>query len=178
MLPSGPWWTHRVISLNHEMKDPVHLYYCDMDCVKLLFNHPLFADKIEFSLYELFTFAVHDVQVYTEWMSSDNAWELQVSSKQNHCYFCKLIIWWRKKFPLVARYVVSSYHQIKPTSPIYVEEKSHILYYWALQTTRCMWGTRLPHMDFFFLHCYWFLSFSTSLLESAKFLRRVSSITA
>lgn len=130
MLPSGPQWTHRVIFLDHETKDPVHLYYRDaLDCVKLLFNHPLFADKIEFSPYQLFTSTVRDDWVYTKWMSSDNAWELQVSSKQNHCYFHKLIIWCRKKFPLVARYVASSYHRIKPTSPIYAEERSRIPYY-------------------------------------------------
>jgi hypothetical protein len=82
LLPSGPRWTYRVISSDHETKDPLYLYYCDaLDCVKLLFNHPLFADNMEFSPYRLFTSRERDVRVYAEWMSSDGAWELQVSSE-------------------------------------------------------------------------------------------------
>ena len=81
-LPSGPRWTYRVLSSNHEIKDPVYLYYHNaLDHVKLLFNHPLFADNMDFSPYRLFTFSEHDVRVYTEWMSSDSNWELQVSSE-------------------------------------------------------------------------------------------------
>ncbi|KAF8415527.1 hypothetical protein L210DRAFT_3616586 [Boletus edulis BED1] len=77
-LPSGPRWSYRTLSLDHETKDPVCLYYRDaLDCVKLLFNHPLFADKMEFAPYRQFTSAERDVRIYTEWMSSDSAWELQ-----------------------------------------------------------------------------------------------------
>ena len=64
------------------MKDPVYLYYRNaLDCVKLLFNYPLFTDNMDFSPYWLFTFGECDVRVYTEWLSSDSAWELQVSSE-------------------------------------------------------------------------------------------------
>ena len=81
-LPSGPQWTYRVVSSNHETKDPVYLYYRNtLDCVKLLFNHPLFADNMDFSPYRLFTSGECDVRVYTKWMSSDSAWEVQVSSE-------------------------------------------------------------------------------------------------
>ena len=81
-LPSGPRWTHRVVSSEHETKDPLYLYYRDaLDCVKLLFNHPFFADSMEFSPYRLFTSAERDIRVYTEWMSGDGAWELQVSTE-------------------------------------------------------------------------------------------------
>ncbi|KAF8122011.1 hypothetical protein EV363DRAFT_1456891 [Boletus edulis] len=126
-LPSGPRWSYRTLSLDHETKDPVCLYYrcrsstlstvvntsfptfqivanivqgfrrdpCPdefylashillrtlhrdaLDCVKLLFNHPLFADKMEFTPYRQFTSAERDVRIYTKWMSSDGAWELQ-----------------------------------------------------------------------------------------------------
>lgn len=34
---------------------------------------------MEYAPYKLFTSAERDVRVYTEWMSSDGAWELQVS---------------------------------------------------------------------------------------------------
>lgn len=58
----------------------MHLYFRDaLECVKLLFNNPFLADKMEYAPYKLFTSAERDVRVYTEWMSSDGAWELQVS---------------------------------------------------------------------------------------------------
>ena len=114
-LPSGPQWTCRVISTDHETKDPVCLYYCDaLDCVKLLFNHPLFADKIEILPYWLFTSAERNMRVYTEWMSSDSTWELQVSTGHRMLIFCNQPFNYRKRFPLVAHYVVSSCHWIKP----------------------------------------------------------------
>ncbi|KAF8120747.1 hypothetical protein EV363DRAFT_1188133 [Boletus edulis] len=78
MLPSGPQWKYRIVSSDHQTKDPVHLYYRDaLECVKLLFNNPFFADKMEYVPYKLFTSAERDVRVYSEWMSSDGAWELQ-----------------------------------------------------------------------------------------------------
>ncbi|KAF8424247.1 hypothetical protein L210DRAFT_3615138 [Boletus edulis BED1] len=78
MLPSGPQWKYRIVSSDHQTKDPVHLYYRDaLECVKLLFNNPFFTDKMEYVPYKLFTSAERDVRVYSEWMSSDGAWELQ-----------------------------------------------------------------------------------------------------
>ncbi|KAF8552698.1 hypothetical protein OG21DRAFT_1486019 [Imleria badia] len=59
-------------------KDPVHFYYRDpLDCVKLLFNNPFFTDKMEYAPYKLYTSIERDARVYTEWISSDGAWELQ-----------------------------------------------------------------------------------------------------
>ncbi|KAF8119890.1 hypothetical protein EV363DRAFT_1168896 [Boletus edulis] len=78
MLPPGPQWKYRVVSSDHQTKDPVHLYYRDpLDCVKLLFNNPFFADKMEYAPYKLYMSAERDVRVYSEWMSSDGAWEMQ-----------------------------------------------------------------------------------------------------
>ncbi|KAF8548025.1 hypothetical protein OG21DRAFT_1489716 [Imleria badia] len=78
MLPSGPKWKYQVVSSGHQTKDPMHLYYRDpLECVKLLFNNPIFADKMEYAPYKLFTSAERDVRVYAEWMGSDGAWLLQ-----------------------------------------------------------------------------------------------------
>ncbi|KAG6378072.1 hypothetical protein JVT61DRAFT_13754 [Boletus reticuloceps] len=80
MLPPGPQWKYRVVSSDHQTKDPVHFYYRDpLECVKLLFNNPFFADKMEYASYKLYTSIECDARVYTEWMSSDGAWELQVT---------------------------------------------------------------------------------------------------
>ncbi|KAG6375199.1 hypothetical protein JVT61DRAFT_3410 [Boletus reticuloceps] len=78
MVPPGPQWKYRVVSSDHQTKDPVHFYYRDpLECVKLLFNNPFFADKMEYTPYKLYTSIERDARVYTEWMSSDGAWELQ-----------------------------------------------------------------------------------------------------
>ncbi|KAG6380526.1 hypothetical protein JVT61DRAFT_8692 [Boletus reticuloceps] len=54
----------------------MHFYYRDpLECVKLLFNNPFFADKMEYAPYKLYTSIEHDARVYTEWMRSDGAWE-------------------------------------------------------------------------------------------------------
>ncbi|KAF8417310.1 hypothetical protein L210DRAFT_3428288, partial [Boletus edulis BED1] len=78
LLPSGPRWHFQLVPTTHEMKQPIHLYFRDaLDCVESLFNHPYFADKMDFTPFRLFTTAEHIVRMYTEWMSSDGAWDLQ-----------------------------------------------------------------------------------------------------
>ncbi|KAL4077787.1 hypothetical protein J3A83DRAFT_4061254, partial [Scleroderma citrinum] len=59
-------------------KQPVHLYFCDaLDCMELLFNHSFFAGKMNYMPFHLFTIAEHVVRVFTEWMSSNGAWDKQ-----------------------------------------------------------------------------------------------------
>ncbi|KAF8136962.1 hypothetical protein EV363DRAFT_1156554 [Boletus edulis] len=78
LLPSGPRWKFEVVPTAHPTKQPVHLYYRDaLECIESLFNHPFFADKIDFTPFRLFTTAERVVRVYTEWMSSNSAWEMQ-----------------------------------------------------------------------------------------------------
>ncbi|KAF8415444.1 hypothetical protein L210DRAFT_3431490 [Boletus edulis BED1] len=78
ILPSGPVWKFKVVPTTHPTKQPVHHYYHNsLDCIESLFNNPIFAGKMDFSPYRLFTTAERIVRVYTEWMSSDAAWELQ-----------------------------------------------------------------------------------------------------
>ncbi|KAF8129620.1 hypothetical protein EV363DRAFT_1399916 [Boletus edulis] len=78
LLPSGPQWKFEVIPTTHPTKQPIHLYYRDaLKCIESLFNHPFFADKMDFTPFRLFTTAEQVVRVYTEWMSSNSAWEMQ-----------------------------------------------------------------------------------------------------
>ena len=64
----------------------MHLFFCDsLDCIESLFNHPLFLGKMDFTPFHLFITAERIVQVYTEWMSSDGAWEMQVTNSSSSC---------------------------------------------------------------------------------------------
>ena len=79
LLPSAPRWSFQLVPTTHETKNPVHLYFRDpLECVESLFNNPFFADKMDFTPYRLFTTPERDVRVFTEWMSSDGTWEMQV----------------------------------------------------------------------------------------------------
>ncbi|KAF8417606.1 hypothetical protein L210DRAFT_3615989 [Boletus edulis BED1] len=78
LLPSGPRWQFQIVPTTHETKQPVHLYFRDaLECIESLFSHPYFANKMDFSPYRLFTTAERLVRVYTEYMSSDGAWDNQ-----------------------------------------------------------------------------------------------------
>ncbi|KAI5994462.1 hypothetical protein EDD15DRAFT_2366590 [Pisolithus albus] len=78
LLPSGPRWKFQIVPTTHSTKEPIQLYFRDaLDCVEALFNHPFFEDKMDFTPFRLFTTAERVVRVFTEWMSSDGAWDMQ-----------------------------------------------------------------------------------------------------
>ncbi|KAI6102153.1 hypothetical protein F5141DRAFT_1008306 [Pisolithus sp. B1] len=80
LLPSGPRWKFQIIPTMHSTKEAIQLYFWDaFDCVKALFNHPFFEDKMDFTPFQLFTTAECLMWVFMEWMSSDGAWDMQVS---------------------------------------------------------------------------------------------------
>jgi len=81
MLPPGPQWQVRKMKTSHPTKRPVRLYYHDpIECLQALFRSPLLADNIQLTPYRLFKTAGKLVRVYSEWMSGNAAWEMQVSS--------------------------------------------------------------------------------------------------
>ncbi|KAI5982061.1 hypothetical protein EDD15DRAFT_2378525 [Pisolithus albus] len=58
LLPSGPRWKFQIVPTTHPTREPVQLYFRDtLDCVEALFNHPFFADKMDFTPFRLFTTA-------------------------------------------------------------------------------------------------------------------------
>lgn len=60
-------------------KDPLVLYYRDpMECIEFLMKNPLFSGKIEYQPRKDFT--PSGSRVYSEWLTSDGAWDLQVST--------------------------------------------------------------------------------------------------
>lgn len=56
------------------------LYYRDpLECLEFLFRNPLFADHIDFCPRRVYRTAERLVRIYSEWMTGDSAWEMQVS---------------------------------------------------------------------------------------------------
>lgn len=60
-------------------KSPMVLYYRDpLECLESLLSHPLLSSHIDLSPYRLYTTAEKLERVYSEWMTGNSAWEMQV----------------------------------------------------------------------------------------------------
>ncbi|KAG6373942.1 hypothetical protein JVT61DRAFT_6105 [Boletus reticuloceps] len=70
---------YHVIPTEHPTTTPVYLYYRDtLDCIKLLFNHPYFLDKMDLSPQRVYKTTEGVVEhVYSEWLTGDAAWRMQ-----------------------------------------------------------------------------------------------------
>ncbi|KAG1884486.1 uncharacterized protein F5891DRAFT_971192 [Suillus fuscotomentosus] len=78
MLPSGPRWMSQVVPTAHPTKSPVVLYWRDpLDCISGLLNHPAFHDHLDFTPRRVYSTAQRLCRVYSEWMTSDDAWNMQ-----------------------------------------------------------------------------------------------------
>ncbi|KAG2123438.1 hypothetical protein DEU56DRAFT_745404 [Suillus clintonianus] len=77
-LPSGPRWKSQVIPTLHPTKSPVILYWRDpIECIASIFNHPLFHGHIDLTPRKVYTTAEKLCRVYTEWMTGNDAWDMQ-----------------------------------------------------------------------------------------------------
>lgn len=82
MLPPGPQWKCKPWNTPHATKKPVKLYFRDpIECVESLFNNPLLADAIKLVPFRQFKTAEKLVRVFSEWMSGNVAWDMQVSRR-------------------------------------------------------------------------------------------------
>ena len=60
-------------------KNNVVLYYRDpLECLQSLMRSPLLKDHIAFSPFHLYESAAKVTRMYTEWLSGDAAWHMQV----------------------------------------------------------------------------------------------------
>ena len=60
-------------------KSLVQLFYCNsVKCLEVLFQHPLFHDKLDFVPHRVYRTAERMVCVYSEWMTGNVAWDIQV----------------------------------------------------------------------------------------------------
>ena len=79
MLPGGPGWRSKEMSMEEPTVDTVFLYYQDpLQCLQHLLQNPLNSNHLEFIPYRVYESITKQVQQYTEWMSVDVSWGLQV----------------------------------------------------------------------------------------------------
>jgi hypothetical protein len=81
ILPAVPEWKFKNVTLTgHATKEPMLLFYRDtLDCVEYLFGNPKFANQMDFCPVRLYRDVERTIRVYTEWMTGNAAWEMQVS---------------------------------------------------------------------------------------------------
>lgn len=89
MLPKAPEWKSQLITINgYHTKSPMTLYYRDpIECVKVLLSNPLFTGSFDFTPERVYTSAYRLDRKYSEWMTSDGAWFMQVGCFLQHCIF-------------------------------------------------------------------------------------------
>jgi len=81
MLPKGPEWKCLPITTVYPTKNKITLYYRDpVECLQMLMRNPLLKDQLEFTPYHIFNTAEKTMRIYTEWLSGDAAWDMQVWS--------------------------------------------------------------------------------------------------
>ena len=80
MLPKVPDWKSKKITLpGYATREPMYLFFRDaLDCVEYLFGNPLFAECMDFSPTRLYRDAEQTIRIYSEWMTGDVAWDMQV----------------------------------------------------------------------------------------------------
>ncbi|KAG1733957.1 hypothetical protein EDB19DRAFT_1896533 [Suillus lakei] len=78
MLPSGPRWMSQIIHTSHPTKSPIILYWHDpLECISSILNHPFFHNQLDFTPRKVYSTAKKLCRVYMEWMTGDNAWNMQ-----------------------------------------------------------------------------------------------------
>ena len=80
VLPSPPRWKEVEINVQGgTTKELLTLFYRDgLECFRFLFGNPLFADHMDLVPRREYTSADKHERLYTELMTGDMAWSLQV----------------------------------------------------------------------------------------------------
>ncbi|KAG1747998.1 uncharacterized protein EDB91DRAFT_1235850 [Suillus paluster] len=67
----------------HSTKSPIILYWHDpLECISTILNHPLFHDQLDFTPCKVYSIVQRLCRVYTEWMTGDDAWNMQSALPQ------------------------------------------------------------------------------------------------
>ena len=75
-----------VIPTSFSTKSPVVLYWCDpLECIATILNNPLICGLVDFVPYKEYALPTMR-QRYSEWITGDNAWNVQVS-----CFISQVI---------------------------------------------------------------------------------------
>lgn len=76
----GLRWISKKIDPESPTKNDIVLYYRDpLLCLQYLMQNPLVKDHISFSPFKLYENATKLLRIYTEWLSGDIAWNMQVT---------------------------------------------------------------------------------------------------
>lgn len=79
MLPQGPEWKCKPWTTHFPTKSKIQLFYRDpLACLQAILHNPLFKDHLSFQPMRLFKTAAKVMRIYTEWMTGDAAWSMQV----------------------------------------------------------------------------------------------------
>jgi len=80
VLPAGPRWMSKRVKTLISTKKPIELFYRNpVDCLQALLRSPLLKDHISFSPFHLYESAAKVIRMYTEWLSGDAVWYMQVN---------------------------------------------------------------------------------------------------
>lgn len=79
ILPKGPEWKAIPWQTEYPTKNPLTLYYRDpLECLQYLLSNPLIQDHVQFTPFRLWANSDKLMRIYTEWLSGDVAWNMQV----------------------------------------------------------------------------------------------------
>lgn len=79
LLPSGPKWKCKTWNTRYPTKHAVELLYRDpLECLQSLLQSPFVKDFLKFTPFRLFKTAERTVRIFTEWLSGETAWLMQV----------------------------------------------------------------------------------------------------
>lgn len=81
MLPKGPVWQCKVWKTVYPTKKTLTLFYHDpLECIQSILHSPLMKDHIEFKPLWIFESASRAMRIYTEWLTGNAVWSMQVRS--------------------------------------------------------------------------------------------------
>lgn len=157
LLPSGPAWKSTIVSMpGYESKDPLVFYYRDsMECVEFLLKNPLFSEEIEYQPRQDFD-PTTGRRVYSEWITSDGAWDLQVCIFPSHpSYHSRVLIaeCSRAGFHPTRPSLASPYHPTKRNSASCQEIALPTHYSLQLRTFIQQPGHQPPLTPSHYSHC-------------------------
>lgn len=81
LLPKGPKWQCKPWTTLYPTKKKLNLYYRDpLECIQTILHSPVVKDFIQFTPFRVFESATKAMRIYSEWLSGNTAWSMQVSS--------------------------------------------------------------------------------------------------
>jgi hypothetical protein len=79
MLPKGPEWRCKPCDSPYPTKKKVDLFYRNpLECIQSILSNPLVNNHIKFTPFRIYESAVSAMRIYTEWLTGDVAWSMQV----------------------------------------------------------------------------------------------------